>query len=616
MKFQTLPLGTVRPTGWILSQLQNDLDQGFASRLDSLTERAATDLFSKRIESSSQQFAWWDSETRGNWLWGYTMMAGLAEIPEHQSRVLELLNILKQTQDADGYIGIYSAASRYQHGDDENGELWGQSRAMLAMLAQYELTNDANWLLVVQAAVDLTLQKYGVEHSYFRQPKTRNDLIGMTHGLCYVDVVEWLYRITGEARYRDFGVWLYQDFNQMQLPFANDDMALSNLLDPHRHLNGHAVHTVEHLRALLFASEMGDSPQCTEALKNAMLKLSHYTLPSGAVLGDEGLHGLPTPDIGYEYCTLTELLLSLSSALLKSGDASLGDWTESLAFNAAQGARFANGSGLAYLSLDSRFSALNDRPDSYSHLHGKHGRFKYSPTHEDVACCCNPNAVRFMPHYISRMWMGLSDRPGFAAATYGPCVLKTQIDNVNLTITEETDYPFSDTIRFTISTDQDINFELFLRKPAWSAAVTMEGAVVREENGWLIVSKTWMNGDSFALTFHPKVVVMPYPNGEYAIKRGALQYVYPIEYQLRSIKDYPFDAFHDYEVFPKNMEQAYRSLILDESRPGYGLKFVLDENIQPGWGQPSGWLELETNRLVPIGCTLLRRASFPLKLKR
>ncbi|MBK9208691.1 MAG: hypothetical protein IPL71_10490 [Anaerolineales bacterium] len=64
------------------------------------------------------------------------------------------------------------------------------------------------------------------------------------------------------------------------------------------------------------------------------------------------------------------------------------------------------------------------------------------------------------------------------------------------------------------------------------------------------------------------------------------------------------------------MEQAYRSIILDESKSDYGLKFVLDENIQPGWGQPSGWLELETNRLVPIGCTLLRRASFPLKLKR
>jgi DUF1680 family protein len=613
MKFQILPLGTVRPAGWILSQLQKDLTLGFASRLDSLTERAATDLFSRRIESSSQQFAWWDSETRGNWLWGYTMMAGLAEIPKHQIRVNELLNALKQTQDVDGYIGIYSTSSRYQHGDDENGELWGQGRALLALLAQYELTNDESWLRAVRSAVDLTLQQYGAGRSYFRQPKTHNDLIGMTHGLCYVDVVEWLYRITGEARYRDFGVWLYQDFNQMRLPFANDDMTLSNLLDPHRYLNGHAVHTVEHLRALLFADEMGELPQSAAAQKNAFLKLSHSTLPSGAVLGDESLHGLPTQDIGYEYCTLTELLFSLSSAIQKSGDGSLGDWIESLAFNAAQGARFADGCGLAYLSLDNRLFATNDRPDSYSHLHGKHGRFKYSPTHEDVACCCNPNSVRFMPHYISRMWMRLDDRSGLAAVTYGPCVLKTKIDDVDVTITEETNYPFSDSVRFIVSPHHPLDFELLLRKPAWSASVTLEGVAAREENGWLVISKTWKDGDSFTLTFHPRVEATPYPNGEYAVRCGALQYVYPVEYQLHSIKDYPIEGYHDYEALPVNIEQAYQPIILDGSKPDFGLKFSHDENSAPDWETPSVFLDAGSSRLVPIGSTVLRKAAFPLK---
>ena len=61
--------------------------------------RAATDLFTQRSESSSQQFAWWDGETRGNWLWGCTMMAFLADQPEHQARVTALLEDLKDTQD-------------------------------------------------------------------------------------------------------------------------------------------------------------------------------------------------------------------------------------------------------------------------------------------------------------------------------------------------------------------------------------------------------------------------------------------------------------------------------------------------------------------------------------
>lgn len=612
MKFKTFPLGTIRPTGWMLSQLQNDLTSGFAGCLDSLTERAATDLFTNRIESSSQQFAWWDSETRGNWLWGYTMMAGLADLPEHQARVNELIDKLKSTQDPDGYIGIYSRSSRYEHGADENGELWGQGRALLTLLSHYELTGEESSLRAAQAAANLTIGQYGA-HSYFHNPVTPNELTGMTHGLCYVDVMEWLYAITGEVQYRDFGVWLYQDFNEMQLPFPNDDMALKNLLKRQRYFNGHAVHTVEHLRALLFAVADGNLPQSETALANALWKLRHYTLPSGAVIGDEGMHGQPLPDIGYEYCTLTELLFSLTSVLQKTGDRSIGDWVESLAFNAAQGARFADGTGLAYLSIDNRTSALNDRADSYSHLHDKHGRFKYSPTHEDVACCCNPNSVRLLPHTISRMWMGHEN--GVAAVTYGPCVLRTKINDVDVTITEETDYPFEDSIRFTVSPLQPVDFELLLRKPAWSVTVTIEGAQAHEKDGWLVISKMWNADDSFTITFHPKVEVVPYPTGEYAVRRGPLQYVYPIEHQLHSIKDYPLEEFHDYEVTPVDVEQAYQPVILDATKPEYGLRFqkAAAKETHPNWDQPQAWLEAGGYRLIPMGCTILRRSSFPLK---
>ena len=44
-------------------------------------------------------------------------------------------------------------------------------------------------------------------------------------------------------------------------------------------------------------------------------------------------------------------------------------------------------------------------------LTGRHGRFKLSPTHDDVACCCNPNATRLLPHYVSSMWMARSPEP-------------------------------------------------------------------------------------------------------------------------------------------------------------------------------------------------------------
>jgi hypothetical protein len=399
----------------------------------------------------------------------------------------------------------------------------------------------------------------------------------------------------------------------MRLPFPNDDMTQLNLLNRHHYFNGHAVHTVEHLRALFFAAAYGNNQETNTALQNALWKLNHYTLPSGAVIGDEGMHGLPLPDIGYEYCTLTELLFSLTSAVQKFSNPALADWIESLAFNAAQGARFADGTGLAYLSLDQRIAAHNHRPDSYSHLHDKHGRFKYSPTHEDVACCCNPNSLRLLPHYISRMW--LQAEKTLAAVLYGPCVLQTKLDDVDLTITSETNYPFEDSIRFTINPLQPLDFELLLRKPAWSPTVTVDGVTAREHDGWLAIHKTWQPGDTFTITFHPHVEVAPYHNGEYAVKRGTLQYVYSIEHQLHSIKNYPLEGFHDYEVTPTDIAQAYQPVILDASLPEYGLRYepVSVKTTPVGWDQPYVRLEADSYQLVPMGCTILRRSSFPLK---
>ena len=421
-RFKVLPLGAVRPNGWILEQLNRDLQEGFAGRLDQLTSRASNDMYKDQVGTSTNPFAWWDSEARGNWLWGYTMMAYLSTHAASQAHIDQLLADLKNTQGSDGYIGIYSETDRYRHEPGENGELWAQSRALLTMLAYYELAGDKSYLEAVERAVQLTMQHYGPgkqRYFSFESSVRMIHLTGLTHGLCYVDVAEWLYDITGNEAYRDFGVWLYRDFNSVPGRFANDDMKLANLLVFSLPFMGHAVHTAEHLRVLLWAYHMTGDADMKHAIDMAVSKTQRHSVPSGALTGDESVHGLPMPDMGYEYCTITELMFSLASALQKSGDSAHGDWIENLTFNAGQGARFADGTGICYLSAENRLEALASRPDSYTFFHTA-GRFKYSPTHEDVAVCCNPNAVRLTPHYVSRMWMQLRDRPGVAAGDVRP----------------------------------------------------------------------------------------------------------------------------------------------------------------------------------------------------
>jgi len=612
-----VPLGAVRPRGWMLAQLRRDLDTGFAARLDRLTPRAAHDLFRERIPSSADPRAWWDAETRGNWLWGYVMMAHLAGAPEHEARAAELVAALLDTQDADGYIGIYAPDARYRHADGENGELWGQSRALLPLIAHFEATGDPGLLAAVRRAADLTIRAYSGEQRYFRRGDRllRDALTGLTHGLCYLDVLEWLHETTGEPAYAQAGVRLYDEFSSMTPPFPNDDLALPNLAEPRQLFHGHAVHTAEHLRALVWVSALAPDRAPPALVAAALRRLQLYRLPSGALLGDENVHGLPMPEAGYENCTLTELAFSLSCAVQRLGRADLGDWLETLAYNAVQGARLPDGRAVAYLSADTRTSATAGRPDSYSM--GEAGRrFKYSPTHDDVACCCNPNAVRFLPHLVSRMWMKLPADGGVAAVAYGPCELRVALGGVSVGIVEETDYPFSDTVDLAVSPERPTEFSLVLREPAWAGdmIVSAPGADAARADGWCTIRKRWTAGDRVRVTFVPQVRSEAYGNGEVAVLRGPLQFALPLKHRMEPIRSY-VDGFHDFDAHPVDIADGYRIPVLDSRAPDLGLRFAAEAGRDRDypWDDARFVLYSGDVPLIPLGCTLLRRAAFPIR---
>ncbi|MDX1416742.1 MAG: glycoside hydrolase family 127 protein, partial [Candidatus Promineifilaceae bacterium] len=461
-RFSYLTLNQIKPRGWILEQMRGDLADGFAPILDELTIHAATDLFKQRIDNNSEHMQWWDSETRGNWLLGYVHMAYLADDPLHKQRIDELVQALMATQDDDGYIGIYTPDSRYNHAPGENGELWSQGRALLILLSYYELTGDQSALRAAERSAQLTITQYGPGRPYFVVEGTENgfSLGGLLHGLTYVDAMEWLYTLTGDVTYRDFGVWLYDDFCQLPGKFTHDDMKLSLLLDADEALRGHAAHPAEHLRTVIYSYFMTGRPELKQGIDNAFAKLARYIVPSGALIGDESIHGLPYPEMGYEYCTMFELMNSISNAAQKFGRVEYGDWIENITFNAAQGARFTDGKAICYLSAENRLRALDVMPDTYSNHRyqfdptlkeiwqgnphqdwQRGGRFKFSPTHEDVAVCCNPNAVRLMPHYTSKLWLRVNDSSDLVAFMYGPSLLETVVNGVPVAIVQDTHYP-------------------------------------------------------------------------------------------------------------------------------------------------------------------------------
>jgi len=333
------------------------------------------------------------------------------------------------------------------------------------------------------------------------------------------------------------------------------------------------------------------------------------------------VHGVPLPEAAYEYCTTVELAFSLASAVQKLGRAGLGDWLETLVFNAAQGARLPDGRALAYLSADTRLAATAARVDSYS-MGQPSGRFKYSPTHDDVACCCNPNAVRLLPQFVSRMWMRLADEEGegFAAVAYGPCELRAAAGGAAVTIAEATGYPFADTIEFTVTPERPVAFSLVLRRPAWTGSmdVVADGAEVVAREGWCRIRKTWRAGDRVRIAFDWRIRAEPYANGEAAVLRGPLQYALPVDHRFELTRRYAVPGLCDYDVLPRDPAQGWRVPLLDARAPDLGLAVEGSGPADPDhpWDAPGLALSAAGAagaRLVPLGATILRRAAFPVR---
>jgi uncharacterized protein len=630
-RFSWLRLGQVKPTGWIKAQLQMDLREGFAGNLDRLAPaEVATDIFGRGRNRPSKLNmptphgnrapAWWNGESEGNWRTGYIMMAYLGEEPEAKQKADDYVRHILQTQDDDGYIGIYSPELRYSP-NPGNAELWTQACILRGLLAYYELTSDTKVLNAVERAVACTMANYGPsKKTAFGIPKAIDG--GVAHGLMFNDVIEQLHDLTGEKKYRDFGLWFYQDFCT-GIPSKYQDVTLASLLNINRPFFGHAAHTYEGMRVPLWLYFVTGKSDLGKASENAFLKVKRYTFPSGGAVSMENI-GAREPDpthAFYEYCALKELLATFSSGLQKTGNAEFGDKVERLIFNAAQGARAAQGKAITYCTSDNRYQASGALFD----------RDKFSPTHADVAVCCVPNAAQIMSLYVRGMWMRAMREQGLCATLYGPCSVNANVRGINVRINEETHYPFSSDVSITLSPERPVEFPLLLRNPGWSenTRVTCQGVRIQQEGDYFIVHKVWQKGDQVSVSFSEPITGISASNGEVAIQRGPLVYALQIPATERIVKTYSVAGFADTFYLPAQGANWSYALKLNPSQSGddFGLTVQLaqDANMLFPYEAVSpirleGDLfnantgKLERCTLIPMGSARasLRRATFPL----
>lgn len=248
-------------------------------------------------------------------------------------------------------------------------------------------------------------------------------------------------------------------------------------------------------------------------------------MPDGGMVSSENL-GTTAFDSLHETCDLTDWSWSMGYMLMAGGEALWADLIEQTTFNALPGAVSKDFKQLQYFSSPNQILASNTACPRIVPT-----RMSYRAAHDTE--CCAGNVNRAMPNFVTRMWMGMEN--GIAATFYGPSEVKADIGGQPVTITEETDYPFRETISFTVGVSQPATFSLALRIPQWcdAATITVNGnpADVEPKSGtFAILNREFRDGDTVALRLPMTVRPRQWLTGSaVSIQRGPLVYTLAID---------------------------------------------------------------------------------------
>jgi len=532
--FSFLPLGSIRPAGWLKAQLRTQAN-GLSGHLD--------ETWADVGPTSGWLGGKGESWERGPYfLDGLVPLAWLLDDARLKAKAQKFIDWTLEHQAPSGIIGPAS-------NDD-----WWPRIVMLKVLTQYqELTGDARVIPVMDKYFRYQLGELPTrplrDWGRFRW---QDELLS----------VVWLYNRTGASYLLDLAHllrkqgydWMsqYDNFQYTQR-ITRDYLKLDEgnglkdlALATHGVNNGQAVKT-----GAVWSQVSGLESDRHAALKMISELNTYHGLPNGMFSCDEHLAGLD-PSQGSELCTVVEYMFSLEHALAISGDASLGDRLEQLAFNALPGT----------LTDDMWAHQYNQEPNQVEcSLHRKpwttdgpeSGLYGLEPNFG----CCTANFGQGWPKFANSLFMlsGEQDTPGndgLAAAVYAPCEVHALVRGTHVHIVEETGYPFRGEVRLIVNPASEVAFPLRLRIPAWAsgASIRVNGTLqpAPQPGSFARIERTWKAGDRVEFVFPMAPRVSRWFRGSIAIERGPLVFSFAIGQDWVKLRDRGMTA--DWQVFP------------------------------------------------------------------
>jgi len=608
--FVALPLGSIRPQGWLLKQCE--------LQWDGLTGKAETIYASDLGPNSAWLGGTGDSWERSPYYYrGLIALAYTLNDAGLKQKAQKWMDWLLEHQEANGYLGPKA-----------NNDWWPRMVATYALKDYYEATGDA--------------RVPGVLSNYFRYMLANlptRPLADWSKARAgdEMDVALWLYNRNGDTNLLSLVHLLRQQADDWTGIFtSNRFMLYGTDFQPK-----HNVNVEQALKLPPIYHQISEQPDDDQALALGWDNLMReHGLSCGINSGTEFLSGNASIQ-GVELCAIVEAMLSLETAGRITGNPVLADRLETISFNALPAALANNIKGIQYYTL----------PNNVVAIYGGHGfNQDYAngslPGPNSGYPCCRYNFHMGWPKFVQNSWAATSDG-GLALIAYSPTVVNAMAGGQQVQISEETAYPFEEQVRLHISVVNPATFPLILRIPGWcsNANVTVNGQAQSGTTpaSFFRIERTWTSGDSVVVNLPMTVQTQAGPGHAVAVSRGPLVYSLQIGEDWTVLTPDPLKlGFDEFEIHPTTPWNY--ALELNLANPAVSLMFTnfpTPENpfdpMQPsvallaqarrlpdwtiGWRGTHAFeppaspvassSALETVRLVPFGSQHLRISWFP-----
>lgn len=445
-------------------------------------------------------------------------------------------------QEPDGYLYTFRtmhpdtpghewiSPARWDFDPQLSHELYNAGHLYEAGVAYFQATGKRTLLDICLRNAELVWQDFG----------NGRRRLAPGHQIIEMGLVK-LHRVTGDPRW----LQLAKEFLDARGPGQSTYSQQHKLVVDQDEAVGHAVRANYMYAGMAdVAALTGDRryfDAITKIWDNVVTKKLYLTGGAGALAQGEAYGAdYELPHNGYnETCAALALMNWNHRMFLLTGDAKYVDVLERTAFNGFISGVSASGDRFFYPN-----PLIYDGQAKNNHDHA--GRAPW------FGCaCCPPNLMRTLASLTGYFYAVKDDalHVNFYAQSEGAL----KVAGTTVKVTQETDYPWSGTVKLTVSPEKPVVFTLKLRIPGWAEdrpvpsdlyryapaegsgwklGGVQAGDERRREGGYYLVTRTWKAGDTLQLNLAMPVrrvlgnEQIAATRGQVAFERGPVVYCF------------------------------------------------------------------------------------------